>query len=69
MAQATELGGTGPAARILECTPQWVRDLAKAGRLKPVARTVDGTLIFDLDSVRQYKRALDAERKAKTAVK
>lgn len=63
--EVEELGGTGPASRILGCSAQWVRALVEAGRLHPVARTVDGTLLFDLAVVRALAREREADRRAR----
>lgn len=61
-----ELGGTGPASRILDVSSQWTRILATSGKIPVYARTVSGDLLFDLRALREIKRQWDARTMAQS---
>jgi excisionase family DNA binding protein len=54
------------AAKVLDLTPQWVRQLADSGAL-PSTRTVGGFRLFRARDVTRFKRQRDAEKREAAA--
>jgi excisionase family DNA binding protein len=58
---AAEFLTTGDVARMLDCSPDYVRQLTRAGRL-PASITRSGLRLFAVEDVEQFAQAREAKR-------
>lgn len=57
----------GPVARLVGCSPAWVRQLEEAGVIAKAPRTQDGRRLYRLADVETIRRTIAASREARRA--